>query len=59
MERTRGTRGWHRQEADADEQAAHWFAAAFHLRQLIALAEPDADKLKTRLKECEEKLKQP
>ena len=50
---------WHRQEADADEKAAHWFAAAFHLRQLIVLAEPDAEKLKARLKECEEKLKQP
>ena len=50
---------YHRHEADDDEKAGHWFAAAFHLRPLIALAEPDADKLTARLKVCEDKLKQP
>src|SRR5262249_19942359 len=48
---------WHRQEADAGEKVGEWFAAAFHLRQLIAGKEPDADGLKERLKRCEERLK--
>ncbi len=40
------------------EQAKRWFAA-FHLRQLIAGQEADAEELKERLKRCEDKLRQP
>jgi hypothetical protein len=50
---------WHREEADASEKVGQWFAAAFHLRQLIAGKEPDADRLRERLKGCEDRLKQP
>jgi hypothetical protein len=50
---------WHRREAAECEKAADWFAAAFHLRQLIALDEPDAEKLRERLKLCEDRLRQP
>jgi hypothetical protein len=35
-----------------------WFAAAFHLRQLLAHKAGDADKLKERLKRCEDNLKE-
>jgi WD40 repeat protein/serine/threonine protein kinase len=35
----RKLRAWHRQQADRAEGERHWFAAAFHLRQLCA-AEP-------------------
>jgi hypothetical protein len=50
---------WQEQEAAHHEKAEQWFAAAFHLRQLLTHKAGDADKLKERLKRCEEKLKQP
>jgi hypothetical protein len=49
---------WQEQEAARHEKAEQWFAAAFHLRQLLAHKAGDADKLKERLKRCEEKLKE-
>jgi hypothetical protein len=50
---------WQEREAARHEKAGQWFAAAFHLRQLLAHKPADADKLKERLKRCEEKLKTP
>ena len=50
---------WHRAEGADSEAKLQWFAAVFHLRQLIAAKEPDADKLRARLKDCEDKLRQP
>jgi hypothetical protein len=50
---------WQEQEAARHEEAEQWFAAAFHLRQLLAHKPADADKLKARLKRCEGKLKTP
>jgi WD40 repeat protein/tetratricopeptide (TPR) repeat protein/tRNA A-37 threonylcarbamoyl transferase component Bud32 len=34
--------GWHRLEARKDEEAAHWFAAAFHLSRLLEARPADA-----------------
>jgi hypothetical protein len=43
----------------ADSEAKpQWFAFAFHLRQLLAAEEPEADQLQQRLWHCEGKLKQ-
>jgi hypothetical protein len=56
---TRPEPEWHQEQADKHEKDKQWFAAAFHLRQLLAHNPADADKLKERLKRCEEKLKQP
>jgi hypothetical protein len=50
---------WQEEEAARHEKAEQWFAAAFHLRQLLAHKAADADKLMERLKHCEEKLRQP
>jgi WD40 repeat protein len=50
---------WHRNEADAAERGSEWFAAAFHLRQLIAAGVPDAEPLKERQKRCVDRLRQP
>jgi hypothetical protein len=50
---------WQEQEAARHEKAEQWFAAAFHLRQLLAHKPADADKLKERVKRCEEKLRLP
>jgi hypothetical protein len=50
---------WHRTEAADSETTHEWFAAAFHLRQLLPAKEADADKLQERLKRCEDKLRQP
>jgi hypothetical protein len=50
---------WQEQEAARHEKAEHWFAAAFHLRQLLPHKPRDPEKLRERLKRCEEKLKQP
>jgi hypothetical protein len=50
---------WHRSEADDSEKAGHWFAAAFHLRQLIAARPDDTGALQLRLKRCEDKLRNP
>ena len=50
---------WHRAEAADSETKQEWFAAAFHLRQLLAAKEPDAEQLQERLKRCEVKLRQP
>jgi WD40 repeat protein len=60
-EQTKRRRGflWHRREAEDSEKAGQWFAAAFHLRQLIAARETSADQLKERLKRCEDRLRQP
>jgi hypothetical protein len=48
---------WQEQEAARHEKAEQWFAAIFHLRQLLAHRAGDADQLNERLKRCEEKLK--
>ena len=48
---------WHRTEAADSETKQQWFAAAFHLRQLLAAKEADSDKLQERLKRCEDKLR--
>jgi WD40 repeat protein len=50
---------WQEQEAARHEKAGQWFAAAFHLRQLLAHKAGDVARLKGRLKRCEEKLKTP
>jgi hypothetical protein len=50
---------WEEPETPSHEQAEQWFAAAFHLHRLLAHNAADADKLKARLKRCEEKLKTP
>jgi WD40 repeat protein/tRNA A-37 threonylcarbamoyl transferase component Bud32 len=47
---------WHRREATDSEASQDWFAAAFHLRHLIAARVPDVDALKQRLTRCEERL---
>jgi WD40 domain-containing protein len=46
---------WAEQQADAAEKAGDWFAAAFHLQQLIRLRPDDAD-LKERLRAANAKL---
>jgi hypothetical protein len=48
---------WHEQEASRHEGAERWFAAAFHLRQLLDHKVANADELKKRLKDFEDKLK--
>lgn len=50
---------WHRSEAADSESKQQWFAAAFHLRQLINAKEADADKLQVRLDRCEKKINLP
>ncbi len=52
-------RRWHRSEAAENEAKQQWFAATFHLRQLIAAKDADADQLKIRLNHCEESLRKP
>jgi WD40 repeat protein len=54
-----GVEAWHRSQAQEAEDAEQPFAAAFHLRQLLAHNPADADKLLERLKSCEDKPKQP
>ena len=49
---------WHRAEAAASEAKHQWFAAAFHLRQLLAAKPDDTEQLRERLKRCEEKLRE-
>jgi hypothetical protein len=49
---------WQEEEATRHEKAEQWFAAAFHLRQLLAHKPRDADKVQERLKRCEKKLRE-
>jgi WD40 repeat protein/tRNA A-37 threonylcarbamoyl transferase component Bud32 len=48
---------WHRTEAADSEAKQQWFAAAFHLRQLLAAKEADGEELTSRLKRCEAQLR--
>jgi hypothetical protein len=45
---------WHRAEVADSEAKQQWFAAAFHLRQLLAANPSDADQLRKRLKRDEQ-----
>jgi len=51
--------GWHKRQAAEAEQAKQWFAAAFHLKRLIAGEPEHAGAYRRRLACCEEALREP
>ena len=50
-------RDWHHRAAQDAERGSRWFAAAFHLRQLLAAQPADVEQLRERLKRCADNLR--